>query len=85
MTTTDFQFPHYRINQMSSLEKRLAVFIRLPLRAQLAMITSSKSSPTLSKNREYIASLEQLHQKSLNTAAPQEKLAYYKAKELLEK
>ena len=53
---------------MSSLEKRLAVFCKLPLRAQLAMITSSKSNSTLSRNWEYIASLEQLHQKSLNAA-----------------
>lgn len=68
---------------MSSLEKRLAVFCQLPLRAQLAMIASSKSNPTLSKNREYISSLEQLHQKNLNTATPQERLVYNKAKDLL--
>jgi len=71
--------------RMSSLEKRLAVFCQLPLRAQLAMIKSSKSNPTLNRNREYIVSLEQLHQKNLNAATPQAKLVYNKAKELLEK
>lgn len=69
---------------MSSLEKRLAVFRKLPLRAQLATITSTKANATLSKNQAYIASLEEIHAQCLVNATPQEKLTYNKAKELLE-
>ena len=69
---------------MSSIEKRLAVFRQLPLRAQLATITSSKANPTLSKNQTYIASLEEIHAQCLAGATPDEKLAYDKARELLE-
>ena len=43
---------------MSSLEKRLSVFRKLPLRAQLAMIVSSKTNKTLNQNKAYIESLE---------------------------
>ena len=66
---------------MSSLEKRLAVFGKLPLRAQLAMIVSSKANKTLSQNKEYIASLEEIHGSCLTNATEDEKLAYEKAKE----
>ena len=69
---------------MSSMEKRLAVFRQLPLRAQLATITSTKANPVLSKNQEYIASLEQIHAECLSAATPEAKLTYDKAKELLE-
>ena len=68
---------------MSSMEKRLAVFRQLPLRAQLATITSTKANAVLSKNRAYIASLEQIHAECLAAATPEAKLAYDKAKELL--
>ena len=68
---------------MSSLEKRLAVFRKLPLRAQLAMIVSSKINETLSRNKEYIESLEQIHSSSVANATPSEKLAYDKAKKLI--
>lgn len=69
---------------MSSLEKRLAVFSKLPLRAQLTTITSTKANVVLSKNQTYIASLEKIHAQCLANATPEEKLTYNKAKELLE-
>lgn len=69
---------------MSSLEQRLAVFRRLPLRAQLATITSTKSNQVLSRKPDYIASLEKIHAESLAAATEQEQLIYQKAKELLE-
>lgn len=68
---------------MSSLTKRLAVFRQLPLRAQLATITSTKANEVLSQNTEYLASLEQIHAESLAVATDAEKLAYQKAKDLL--
>ena len=68
---------------MSSLEKRLAVFRKLPLRAQLATIASSKANETLSKNKIYIASLEEIHAECLADATPEQKLAYDKSKELM--
>ncbi|MEM8673757.1 MAG: hypothetical protein AAGF83_07775 [Cyanobacteria bacterium P01_G01_bin.67] len=69
---------------MSSLEKRLAVFRQLPLRAQLSMITASKSNPTLNQKSDYIANLEKIHAESLATATESEKVVYHKAKDLLE-
>ena len=66
---------------MSSLEKRLAVFRKLPLRAQLVTIVSSKTNKTLGQNKAYIASLEQVHSSCLANATVEEKLAYDKAKE----
>ena len=69
---------------MSSIEKRLAVFRQLPLRAQLATITSSKANATLSQKPDYITSLEEIHAESLAAATEQEKLVYQKAKDLLE-
>jgi hypothetical protein len=68
---------------MSSIEKRLAVFRQLPLRAQLATITSTKANSVLSKNPEYIASLEQIHAECLNAASTEAIITYNKAKELL--
>ena len=69
---------------MSSIEQRLAVFRKLPLRAQLATITSSKANNILSQKQDYIASLERIHAESLAAASEQEKLVYQKAKDLLE-
>ena len=68
---------------MSSLSTRLAVFRKLPLRAQLSMITASKANPTLNQKADYIASLETIHNESLAVATESEKRAYYKAKDLL--
>ncbi|MGB5712196.1 MAG: hypothetical protein WBM44_14955 [Waterburya sp.] len=68
---------------MSSLEKRLAVFRQLPLRAQLATITASKSNAVLSQKPGYIADLEKIHAESLAVATEQEKMTYQKAKDLL--
>ena len=61
---------------MSSLEKRLEVFRKLPLRAQLATILSSKANSVLSHNRDYIDSLERIHQECVAAATPQEKKIY---------
>lgn len=69
---------------MASLSQRLAVFRKLPLRAQLATITSTKANAVLNKNHQYIASLEQIHAECLNAASLEEKATYHKAKELLE-
>jgi hypothetical protein len=69
---------------MSSLEKRLAVFRQLPLRAQLATIASSKANRVLNQNSNYIASLKQIHAECLANATPEDRLAYNKARELLE-
>lgn len=69
---------------MSSLEKRLAVFRQLPLRAQLATIASSKSNQVLSQKPGYIASLEAIHAEALAIATESEKVAYQRAKEILE-
>lgn len=69
---------------MSSLEKRLAVFKKLPLRAQLAMIASSKTNETLNQNQTYIASLERVHAECLAEASIEEKLVYQKSQALIE-
>ncbi|MGK7937095.1 MAG: hypothetical protein AB4206_15085 [Xenococcaceae cyanobacterium] len=61
---------------MSSLEKRLEVFRKLPLRAQLATILSSKANSVLSQNQNYIASLERIHQECLANATIQAKKIY---------
>ena len=68
---------------MSSLEKRLAVFGKMPLRAQLAMIASSKANKTLNQNQNYIASLEKVHAECLAEASPEAKLVYKKSQALL--
>ena len=69
---------------MSSLEKRLTVFRKLPLRAQLATITSTKANAVLAEKQEYIDHLEKIHAECLAEATPNERLSYNKAKELLE-
>jgi hypothetical protein len=69
---------------MSSLEKRLAVFRQLPLRAQLATITSSKANQVLNQNSDYIASLEQIHAECLVNATLEDKLVYNKAREFFD-
>jgi hypothetical protein len=43
---------------MSSLEKRLEAFRQLPLRAQLALIASTRVNPILAQNQDYIEGLE---------------------------
>ena len=68
---------------MSSLEKRLAVFRKLPLRAQLTTIASSKANETLSQSQDYIAGIERVHAECLANATPEERLAYDKAKKLI--
>lgn len=69
--------------KMSSLEQRLSVFRKLPLRAQLATIASSKANAVLNANQIYIANLEQIHAECLAKATPEAKQAYDKARELL--
>jgi len=65
------------------MEKRLAAFRKLPLRAQLALINSTRDNPVLSQNREYLENLERIHTECLNSATPEQKIAYEKAKEHL--
>lgn len=69
---------------MSSREKRLEVFRKLPLRAQLATILSTKANSTLSKDRDYLNSLEQIHAECLAAATSAERQTYLKAKNILE-
>lgn len=61
---------------MSSIEKRLEAFRQLPLRAQLSLLNSTRSNSVLSQNREYIESLERIHQECLSLATPEQKAAY---------
>lgn len=61
---------------MSSLEQRLAVFRKLPLRAQLATILSSKANSVLSQNQDYISSLERIHQECLADSTPEQQKIY---------
>ncbi|GAB4540092.1 MAG: hypothetical protein Tsb0014_31090 [Pleurocapsa sp.] len=68
---------------MSSEEKRLEVFRKLPLRAQLATIASSKANSVLNKNQNYIASLEQIHAECLAAATTEEKRSYQRASDIL--
>jgi hypothetical protein len=68
---------------MSSLEKRLDAFRQLPLRAQLALIASTRANPILAKNQEYLAALEEIHEQCLEMATSEQKLAYQKAKDNL--
>lgn len=58
------------------MEKRLEAFRKLPLRAQLSLLNSTRSNAVLSQNREYIESLERIHQECLNCATPEQKAAY---------
>jgi hypothetical protein len=68
------------VTTMSSLEKRLEAFRQLPLRAQLALIASTRANPVLAKNQEYIAGLERIHAECLETSTSQQRVAYEKAK-----
>ena len=65
---------------MSSVENRLQAFRQLPLRAQLALIASTRNNPVLSQNQEYIESLERIHTECLSSATPEQKAEYDKAK-----
>jgi hypothetical protein len=65
---------------MSSLEKRLEVFRQLPLRAQLAMIASTRVNSVLAKNQEYLEGLERVHAECLEASTPEQKAEYEKAK-----
>lgn len=65
---------------MSSLEKRLEVFRQLPLRAQLAMIASTRANSVLAKEREYIEGLERVHEECLQASTPEQRAEYEKAR-----
>lgn len=62
------------------MEKRLAAFRQLPLRAQLALIASTRSNPVLSQNQEYIESLERIHAECVHASTPEQKAAYEQAR-----
>ena len=68
---------------MSSVEKRLEAFRQLPLRAQLALINSTRTNPVLAKNQEYIENLERVHAECLQISTYEQRIAYEKAKENL--
>lgn len=74
---------HITIRPMSSIEKRLEAFRKLPLRAQLALISSTRVTPVLSQNQEYLDALEQVHAECLQQATPQQKAAYEQAQSSL--
>lgn len=65
---------------MSSQETRLEAFRQLPLRAQLALITSTRVNPVLGKNQEYIENLERIHAECLLSATSEQKETYEQAK-----
>ena len=65
---------------MSDLEKRLETFRNRPLRAQLAMIASTRSNPVLAQNTEYIEALEHIHAECLLSSTPQQKAVYEESK-----
>ncbi len=61
-------------------EKRLEAFRQLPLRAQLALIASTRANPVLAKNQAYLEALERIHAECLQASTPQQREAYEKAK-----
>ncbi len=65
---------------MSSIEKRLEAFRKLPLRAQITLIASTRDNPVLSQNQEYIESLERIHAECLRSSTPEQKAAYEESK-----
>lgn len=65
---------------MSSIEKRLEAFRKLPLRAQITLIASTRDNPVLSQNQEYIESLERIHAECLSSSTPEQKAAYEQSK-----
>ena len=69
---------------MSSIEKRLEAFRKLPLRAQLALISSTRANPVLAQNQEYLDKLERIHAECVQQSTPQQKAAYEKAHSLAE-
>lgn len=69
---------------MSNLQKRLEVFRQLPLRAQIALIASTRSNPVLAENTEYINGLERIHAECLLSSTPQQKADYEKARSNLQ-
>ncbi|MDY6781361.1 MAG: hypothetical protein SW833_02205 [Cyanobacteriota bacterium] len=68
---------------MSSLEQRLQVFRKLPLRAQLAFIAASGANPTIAKNQTYLEQLKRIHAECLAAASPEQQKAYQRAIDLL--
>lgn len=64
---------------MSSLEKRLDAFRQLPLRAQLALIASTRANPVLARNQEYLEALDRIHAECLQASTPQQRAEYEKA------
>ena len=68
---------------MSNLEKRLEAFRQLPLRAQLALIASTRSNPVLVENIKYIEGLERIHAECLLSSTHQQKAAYEEARDNL--
>lgn len=68
---------------MSSIEKRLTAFRQLPLRAQLALIASTRNNPFLSQNQEYIESLERIHAECLSSSTLEQKAIYEQSKDNL--
>jgi len=64
---------------MSSIEKRLAAFRKLPLRAQFALISSTRANPVLAQNKEYLEGLERVHAECVQQSSPDQKDAYEKA------
>lgn len=66
---------------MSSLEKRLEAFRRLPLKAQLALIASTKANSVLAQNHEYIDGLERVHAKCVQESTPEQKASYQKVRD----
>lgn len=65
---------------MSAIEKRLEAFRKLPLRAQITLIASSRDNPVLSQNQEYIESLERIHAECLELSTPEQKAIYEQSK-----
>ena len=68
---------------MSSIENRLEAFSKLPLRAQLTLIASTRNNPVLSQNKEYIESLERIHAECLSSSTLEQKAIYGQAKDNL--
>jgi hypothetical protein len=54
---------------MSDEATRQAVFRRLPLRAQLVFLASTRNNPELAADTEYLANLERIHQECIAQAS----------------
>ena len=68
---------------MSSIEKRLEAFRKLPLRAQLTLIASTRNNLVLCQNHEYIKGLERIHAECLRSSTPEQIAVYEQAKDNL--